>query len=142
MPGLGSCPAPNGGTVLKSNWRNNAFWGKLLQRNMPASLESLQLGLEDLLGEMYFARRNGDLGRLALLAYCEVRRWARVAGEQALADQSSVLIHNSPHADRDEFLARIDALIDELENARERVVRRLQKQPNQRDFESTTPGSC
>ena len=147
-PGPVNCPElavarrVNGACVLKSNWRYDPFWGKLLQRNMPASLESLQLGLEDLLGEMYFARRSGDLGRLALLAYCEVRRWARVAGEQALADQSSGLIHNSPHANRDEFIARIDALIDELENARERVMRRLHKQANQLDFESTAPGSC
>lgn len=107
---------------------------------MTASTESLQLGLEDLLGEMYFARRSGDLGRLALLAYCEVRRWARVAGEQALADQSSGLIHNSPHANRDEFIAQIDALIDELENARARVMRRTQ-QHSKFDFEPTAPGS-
>jgi hypothetical protein len=112
----------------------------LLQRNMTNPVESLQLGLEDLLGEMYFARRTGDLGRLALLAYCEVRRWARVAGEQALADQSSGLIHNSPHADRDEFIARIDALIDELENARARVLRRA-RHPSALDFASTAPGS-
>jgi hypothetical protein len=89
---------------------------------MTASPESLQLGLEDLLGEMYFARRSGDLGRLALLAYCEVRRWARVAGEQALAEQSSGLIHNGPHANRDAFIADVDALIDALEHARERVI--------------------
>jgi hypothetical protein len=113
----------------------------LLHRNMPATVESLQLGLEDLLGEMYFARRNGDLGRLALLAYCEARRWARVAGEQALADQSSGLIHNSPHANRDEFIAQIDALIDELENAGLRLGQPAQQRPTL-DFESTAPGSC
>lgn len=108
---------------------------------MTENVESLQLGLEDLLGEMYFARRNGDLGRLALLAYCEVRRWARVAGEQALADQSSGLIHNSPHADRDEFIARIDALIVELEQARGRVV--LRSHPaSEPGFASTAPGIC
>lgn len=94
----------------------------MLQCNMTVTAESLQLGLEDLLGEMYFARRSGDLGRLALLAYCEVRRWARIAGEQALAEQSSGLIHNGPHANRDAFIADVDALIDELEHARERVI--------------------
>ncbi len=108
---------------------------------MSDNVESLQLGLEDLLGEMHFARRSGDLGRLALLAYCEVRRWARVAGEQVLADQSSGLIHNSPHADRDEFIARIDALIDELEQARVRVVRRTQDM-SKPDFASTAPDAC
>jgi hypothetical protein len=90
---------------------------------------------------MHFARRSGDLGRLALLAYCEVRHWARVAGEQALADQSSGLIHNGPHANRDEFIARIDALIEELENARQRVVLRVQQRA-QPDFRATAPGHC
>ena len=89
---------------------------------MTVTAESLQLGLEDLLGEMYFARRSGDLGKLALLAYCEVRRWARIAGEQALAEQSAGLIHNGPHANRDAFIADVDALIDGLEHARERIM--------------------
>ncbi len=88
---------------------------------MTVSANSLQLGLDDLLGEMHYARRSGDLGRLALLAYCEVRRWARVAGEQALADRSSDLIHDGPHANREAFIATMDALIDELEQARIRV---------------------
>ncbi len=85
---------------------------------MACSLESLQLGLEDLLGELQFARRTNDLGRLALLAYCEVRRWARVAGEHALAELSSELINNSPHNDREAFVSRIDELIDSLEQIR------------------------
>ena len=33
--------------------------------------------LEDLLADLVHARRNQDLGRLALLAYCEVKSWAR-----------------------------------------------------------------
>jgi hypothetical protein len=49
----------------------------------------LQLGLEDLLGDLRYARRRGDLGRLALLLYCDVRRWARLAGEEELAEHSS-----------------------------------------------------
>jgi len=89
---------------------------------MPTSCQSLQLGLEDLLGDLQFARRSGDLGRLALLAYCEVRRWARLAGEQALAEQSSRLINNSPHANREAFMADVDQLILGLEQARGRVV--------------------
>lgn len=71
---------------------------------------------------MHFARRSGDLGRLALLAYCEVRRWARVAGEVELAEHSSGLIHNSPHANREDFMAEVDALIGELEQIRSRVI--------------------
>lgn len=78
----------------------------------------LQLRLEDLLGDLRHARRQGDLGRLALLSYCEVRRWARIAGEQELAEHSSVLVTESPCASREEFLAQIDALICELENVR------------------------
>lgn len=84
---------------------------------MSVSSLNLQLGLEDLLGDLRYARRRGDLGRLALLAYCEVRRWARMAGDQRLADRSSALITQNPHASRDEFLAQVDDLIVELEKA-------------------------
>ena len=65
----------------------------------------LQLGLDDLLGDLY-ARRSADLGRLALLAYCEVRRWARMAADQDLAARSSAMITRAPHANREEFLAQ------------------------------------
>lgn len=94
----------------------------MLRRNMNAFPIPLQLGLEDLLGDLRFARRGADLGRLALLAYCEVRRWARMAGEQALAEHSSALVTHSPHASRDEFLAEVDDLIVELELVRSRVL--------------------
>jgi hypothetical protein len=50
--------------------------------------------------------------------YCEVRRWARMAGDQELAEQSSELITHGPHASRDEFLEQVDKLIGELERAR------------------------
>lgn len=93
---------------------------------MPTTCQSLQLGLEDLLGDLQFARRSGDLGRLALLAYCEVRRWARMAGEQALAEQSSRLINDSPHANREAFMADVDQLILGLEQARARVLETTQ----------------
>lgn len=92
--------------------------GDLLQRNMNTVPVSLQSGLEELLGDLQQARTTGDLGRLALLAYCEVRRWARVAGEQALAQQSAALINDLPHADRATFIAAVDALIDDLEAVR------------------------
>jgi hypothetical protein len=78
----------------------------------------LQLGLEDLLGDLLHARRSGDLGRLALLSYCEVRRWARMAGDAGLAEHSSQLITQGPHASRENFLAHVDALIGELERVR------------------------
>lgn len=79
------------------------------------SARNLQLGLEDLLADLRHARRCDDLGRLALVAYCEVRRWARDAGNLALAAHASELITGSPHASREIFLARIDRLIHELE---------------------------
>ena len=101
----------------------------LLQCNMSTTPESLQLGLEDLLGDLQFARTRGDLGRIALLAYCEVRRWARVAGEQALAQQSAALISDLPHADRATFLAAVDSLIDELELARLRFSMQAPSRP-------------
>ena len=84
---------------------------------MSASSLHLQLGLDDLLGDLRYARRSGDLGRLALLLYCEVRRWARMAGEHQLAEHSSELFLHCPHTGREEFLAQVDDLIVELENA-------------------------
>ena len=88
----------------------------LSPRERPTSLESqrLQLGLDDLLGDLRYARRSVDLGRLALLAYCEVRRWARMAGDENLAAQASAMITCAPHACREEFLAQIDDLIAAL----------------------------
>ncbi len=90
----------------------------MLHRNMSDPTTHLKLGLEDLLGDLQYARRSGDLGRLALLSYCEVRRWARLAGQQALAERSSELITHCPHGSRDDFLAQVDGLINELEHAR------------------------
>lgn len=94
----------------------------MLQCNMTTSTAPLQLGLEDLLGDLQHARRIGDMGRLALLAYCEVRRWARQAGEAELADRSTELITRHPHASRDQFMEQIDGLILALEQAHTRVA--------------------
>lgn len=87
----------------------------MLRRTMNALTPKLKLGLEDLLADLWHARRNGDLGRLALLSYYEVRRWAKVAGDAQLVEHSSVLLMGHPHPDRDSFLAEADRLIDELE---------------------------
>lgn len=95
----------------------------MLHCNMSDPSHQLQLALDDLLGDLRHARRLGNLGRLALLAYCEVRRWARLAGETALAEQSSELVSHSPHPSREEFMAQVDRLIAELELARGRVGR-------------------
>lgn len=71
--------------------------------------------LDDLLADLYHARKRGDLGRLAFVAYCDVRRWARAEGRTVLADQAAGLLTESPHIDRDDFLERIDQLISQLE---------------------------
>ena len=68
----------------------------MLRCNMNTETPSLQLQLDDLLGDLQHCRRRGDMGRLALLSYCEVRRWARQAGEQALAEHSFEMIVRSP----------------------------------------------
>lgn len=96
---------------------------------MTTAPESLQLGIEELLVDLQHARKSGDLGRVALLAYCEVRRWARVAGEQALAEQSAALISDLPHADRATFIAAVDALIDEIEQVRLRFLESSPSRP-------------
>jgi hypothetical protein len=93
----------------------------MLHCNMSTNSIIVKLGLDDVLGEMEHARRTGNIGRLALLAYCEVRRWARAAGEQALAEHSSELVMNSPHSTRDQFLSGVDSLIEELQSARSRL---------------------
>ncbi|WP_139237496.1 hypothetical protein [Variovorax sp. OV329] len=79
--------------------------------------ERLRLSLEDLASDMAHARRSEQLGRLALLCYCEVRPWARSADEPRLADKAGALTTRSVPGSRTAFLGRIDALIIELEGA-------------------------
>jgi len=86
----------------------------MLHCNMNQELH-LRLGLEDLLADLRHARRVDDLGRLAFIAYCEVRRWAREAGERALAECASNLITAHVPASRTRFLEQIDSLIAELD---------------------------
>lgn len=94
----------------------------MLHRNMIASSTPLQLELEDLLGDLRHARRSGDLGRLALLAYFDVRRWARTAGALGLAEHSSELFTRCPYGSREEFMSQMDGLVVELEQARSRLL--------------------
>ena len=93
----------------------------MLHCNMGTSSMAVKLRLDDVLGDLQHARRTGNIGRLALLAYCEVRRWARIAGEHALAEHSTELVMKSPHSTRDEFLSGVDSLIEELQSARSRL---------------------
>jgi hypothetical protein len=72
----------------------------MLRRNMTNSL-GIQLGLEDLLADLHHARRNRELGRLALLAYCEVRGWARQAGKPDIADSATRMFTENPCVSKD-----------------------------------------
>lgn len=94
----------------------------MLHRNMNSSPPPLQLSLEDLLGDLQHARRHQDMSRLALLAYCEVRRWARQAGELELAERTTDLITRSPPASREQFMSEMDLLIDALNQAHARLL--------------------
>ena len=90
-------------------------------RNMHRD-ESLKLALEDVLAELWHARRAGDIGRLALLSYCDVRRWARVAHHRELAEHSQALVLSTPHSDREDFLSAVDRLIEEMEQLHTHLV--------------------
>ena len=92
----------------------------MLHCNMDLPLR-LQLGLDDLLAELRHARRTGDLGRLALIAYCDVRRWARQAGEFDIARHSMSMFTDEPHASRDAFLEKVDMLLNDLERVQARL---------------------
>jgi hypothetical protein len=86
----------------------------MLQCNMTISL-NIQLALEDLLADLRYARRHDQLGRLALLAYCEVKGWARMSGRPDLADISLRMFSEKPSVSKVEFLENIDTLIATLE---------------------------
>lgn len=76
---------------------------------------AIQLGLEDLLADLHYARRRQELGRLALLAYCEVRSWARQAGRSDIAEVATRMFTETPCVCKEEFLLKIDGLIGTLE---------------------------
>jgi len=91
----------------------------MLRCNMKTPLE-LQLRLDDLLAELQHARRNEELGRLALLIYCEVRCWARQTNEADLAADAGAMFTEQPHVSREVFLTRVDQLIAKLEAVSQR----------------------
>jgi hypothetical protein len=82
--------------------------------NMEAKLV---LELEDILAEVRAAQRAGDLGRLVLLSYFQLRRWARATGNQILATRASELFLNCPFRSREDLLAGLSGLVDEAERA-------------------------
>jgi len=96
----------------------------MLHCNMKTPLE-LQLRLDDLLAELQHARRNEELGRLALLIYCEVRCWARQTNEADLAADAGAMFTEQPHVSREVFLTRVDQLIAKLEAVSQRYYATL-----------------
>jgi hypothetical protein len=86
----------------------------MLHCNMNTSL-AIQFALDDLLADLLHSRRTHDLGRLALLAYCEVRGWARQAGKPDIAESAMKMFTENPCVSKEEFLANIDSLITTLE---------------------------
>jgi hypothetical protein len=85
------------------------------------AVSSMQLGLDDLIADLRHARRNRDLGRMALVTYCDVRRWARYAGEPKLAERAERIFQSAPHPTRDAFLAEVDGVLEDLEQLQLRV---------------------
>lgn len=75
----------------------------------------MQLGLEDLLADLHYARKHDQLGRLALLAFCEVKGWARRAAKLDVADTARRMFSENPCVSKEEFLQNIDNLIEALE---------------------------
>lgn len=86
----------------------------MLRCTMKSSI-SLQRGLDDLLADLVRARKRDELGRLALLAYCEVRCWARQAGEQSIAECATAMFIEQPRTSKEAFLAQVDGLIADLQ---------------------------
>jgi hypothetical protein len=84
---------------------------------MGALSENLRVGLEDLAKDVALARGQEQVGRLALLCCCEIRRWARLAGNERLAAQATAMIVQPVPVSRRSFLESVDALIEELEQA-------------------------
>jgi len=76
---------------------------------------NIQLALEDLLADLRFARKNEQLGRLALLAYCDVKRWARQAGKSDVADIVLRMFADKPCPTKEDFLRGIDQLLGSLQ---------------------------
>jgi hypothetical protein len=82
----------------------------------------LRLGLEDVLGDLWDARRREDLGRLALVVHCDLRRWARAAKQELLAARCQDLVLSCPQSTREAFFERIDVLIREAEKSHARLA--------------------
>lgn len=86
------------------------------------SPDRLKLCLEDVLADLWHARRIEDLGQLTLLMHFDLRRWALSAGQELLVQGTRDLMLGCPHSSRVEFLQKVDKLIAEAERAHERLA--------------------
>jgi hypothetical protein len=79
------------------------------------------LSLHDLVSDIELARRTGDLPRLILLCYCELRPWGHRAHERRLPAHAPALFSECPYTDRESFLAGFDTVILEARQVRSRL---------------------
>jgi len=96
----------------------------MLRRHMMTSIKSqsvLEDLLADLLADLRYARKHDQLGRLALLAYCDVKGWARRAGKQDVADTALRMFADHPSTTKQDFLQGIDKLIQILQGHEEQI---------------------
>jgi hypothetical protein len=88
----------------------------MLHRTMATDFD-LRLALEDLLAQLWHARRTGDLGRLAHLGFSDVQRWGRTARESLLVARAHELLAKCPYDTREDLIWAIDRLIADVEFA-------------------------
>jgi hypothetical protein len=103
----------------------------MLHRTMNANPNSaLQLHLDDVLGDLHYARRTENLGRLVHVTYWDVRRWARSAHREALASRAADLIKSQPQPSRAACLEIVDDVIRELERIQAECAEESHGLPN------------
>ena len=83
---------------------------------------SAQLALEDVLGALWHARRDGDIGRLVHVGYGELQRWARARRDALLMAHARALLTDCPYRNREDFMSAVDGLIAEVEHAHVQLV--------------------
>jgi hypothetical protein len=86
----------------------------MLQCSMTKSI-NIELILEDLLADLNNARNHDQLGRLALLAYYDLKGWARQAGKPEIAALAMRMFSQNPCLSKDDLLQNIDQLIATLQ---------------------------
>lgn len=76
---------------------------------------TIKQALEPVLADLRYARKHEQVGKLALLVYCDVKRWARHAGKGDVADLVMRMFSESSCKSKGDFLQDIDELLGSLE---------------------------